>query len=78
MIGRCPHVCCFDRSNRQHTHACPPEDCELCATMPARRVSWRRVLVRWAKRLVGAAAVAIVLAWLAASMFTTPGWAAGA
>jgi hypothetical protein len=77
VIGRCPHVCCFDRSNRWHTHPTGADECELCARVPAPKVGRLRSMLRWAKRLVGAAAVAAVLAWLAVSMLSAPGWAAG-
>jgi hypothetical protein len=49
----CPHVCCFDRSNRYHTHPTGADECELCARVPAAKVGrlravWR-ALRRWSK-----------------------------
>lgn len=73
----CPHVCCYDRRNREHVHVQQPAECDLCDRAPVVASDGRlQVLARWAGYLAGAAAVVIVLGWLAVSVLTG-GWAAG-
>lgn len=55
-MGRCPHACCYNRTNRWHVHATPPEACELCQRVVVARKGRLRdrwaSLVRWPRAVL--------------------------